>query len=77
MKRHQLFAFSIAVMTGSAAQAHPGHGETQAASQLTHYLAEPVHLATILATSALLFAIAGMRTAGRRRRQVDVERVML
>jgi hypothetical protein len=77
MKRYLLFAFGIAVITGSTAHAHPGHGTNQGPSTLTHYLAEPVHLATILGAAALLLAFAGMRSAGRRKRHGDAERVIV
>jgi len=83
MKRNQLFAFGIAlitgsaVMTGSTAHAHPGHGTDLDASGLTHHLTAPVHLAAIVGSVAVLLAVAGAWTAFRRTRVGNTERVIL
>ncbi len=77
MKRHQLIALGIAVITGSTAHAHPGHGTDVGASGLTHYLSAPVHLAAIVGSAAVLLAVAGTWTAFRRTRNGKAERVIL
>jgi hydrogenase/urease accessory protein HupE len=56
MNRYQLLALLIALGPASIANAHPGHSENVESSSLSHYLSEPMHLASIVGVLAVTAA---------------------
>jgi hypothetical protein len=71
--KHLIAALTVlATLAPGQAFAHPGHGHTDPQSW-AHYLTEPLHVAMLAATAALVLPVLLVRRARRRRSRADAE----